>query len=62
MWTHVDVSGVPTVGGGLPAVILALLRAPLFSLPVVSVASVAMPPPAFPSQRNVDTYIYGSVA
>lgn len=53
---------VPTVSGGFPAIILPLLRTPVFSLSVVSVTSVAMPPPAFPSKRNMDADINRSMA
>lgn len=55
-------SAFPTVSGGFSAIVLPLLRASLFLLSVVSVSSVAMPPFALPSKRNMDTYIHCSVA
>lgn len=51
----------PTIRRGFPAIFLPLFRVSLFLLSVVFVSSVAMPPLALPSQRNMDAYIHSSV-
>lgn len=61
-WYKVKMSVFPTVSWGFPAIFLVLIRPPVFLLPVVSVSSVTVSPPALPSERNVDAYVHCPVA
>lgn len=53
---------LPTISGGLPAIVLGLVGAPLLLLAVVSVPPMAVSSLALPPQRDVDAYVHGPVA